>query len=148
MKRNTPVAGIMTREPRYVKPTDSLERVRHIFEEYGFHHIPVAESGKLAGIVSYNDYLRVLRNLLHESHDPKAVTRLLHETLVADVMTSEVYSLQMNDTLETAVQLFHAHKFHALPVVDEAGHLTGIITTSDLMKVLEEIIAPEKSYNE
>lgn len=148
MKRDTPIAGIMTREPRCVKPADSLERVRHIFEEFGFHHIPVAESGKLAGIVSYNDYLRVLRNLLHESQDPKAVTRLLQETPVGEVMTSEVYSLRTDDTLEAAVKLFHAHQFHALPVIDEAGHLMGIVTTSDLMKVLEDIIAPEKSYNE
>jgi acetoin utilization protein AcuB len=73
---------------------------------------------------------------------------LLQETLVEEVMTKDVYSLRTDDTLETAVQLFHTHQFHALPVVDEAGHLMGIITTSDLMKVLEEIIAPEKSYNE
>ena len=148
MKRDTPIAGIMTREPRYVKPGDSLEFVRHIFEEYGFHHVPVAESGKLTGIVSYNDYLRVLRNLLHESHEPKAVTRFLQETSVSAVMTCEVYSLRSDDTLETAIKLFYTHQFHALPVVDDAGHLMGIVTTSDLMKVLEEIIAPEKSYNE
>ena len=148
MKRDTPIAGIMTREPRYVKPGDSLEIVRHIFEEYGFHHVPVAESGKLTGIVSYNDYLRVLRNLLHESHDPKAVKRILQETSASEVMARTVYSLRSDDTLETAIKLFHEHQFHALPVVDEAGRLTGIITTSDLMKVLEEIIAPEKSYNE
>jgi CBS domain-containing protein len=148
MKRDTPIAGIMTREPRYVKPGDSLEFVRHIFEEYGFHHVPVAESGKLTGIVSYNDYLRVLRNLLHESHEPKAVTRFLQETSVREVMTCEVYSLRSDDTLETAIKLFYTHQFHALPVVDDAGHLMGIVTTSDLMKVLEEIIAPEKSYNE
>jgi CBS-domain-containing membrane protein len=63
-------------------------------------------------------------------------------------MTCEVYSLRSDDTLETAIKLFYTHQFHALPVVDDAGHLMGIVTTSDLMKVLEEIIAPEKSFNE
>ncbi len=35
--------------------------------------------------------------------------------------------------------VFKANQFHSLPVVDDKGHLVGIVTTYDLMRVLEDV---------
>lgn len=148
MQRNTPISRVMTRDPESIKPEDNLERVRQIFEIHGFHHVPVLEHGKLVGIVSYNDYLQKIRDLVNGATGKTNVEDLLRGVLVKDMMTPEVFTLQQDDTLETAVQIFHTHQFHALPVIDPERHLVGILTTNDLMRVLEVMIAPEKSYVE
>ncbi|MBL7828413.1 MAG: CBS domain-containing protein [Saprospiraceae bacterium] len=148
MQQNTPISGIMTRKPEFAAPADTLDRIREIFETHGFHHIPVVENGKLAGIVSYNDYVDSIRNLFSNITDPEQINKGLNTTLVKDIMTSEVHSLLQTDTLGKAVQIFHTYQFHALPVVDEQQNLVGILTTNDLMKVLEVLIAPEKSYTD
>lgn len=46
MQSTTPISRIMTRKPETVKPSDTMEDVRRIFEKRGFHHIPVLDQGK------------------------------------------------------------------------------------------------------
>lgn len=52
----------MSRKPVTVAPLDNLETVHDIFATHGFHHIPVVEGDQLVGLVSYTDYLQVVRN--------------------------------------------------------------------------------------
>ena len=54
------------------------------------------------------------------------------DTPLSELMTTNLVTLRARDTLATAEDLFEAHAFHHLPVVDEQGHLLGIISKSDL----------------
>ncbi len=148
MKHTLPVSGIMTRRIASVTATDSMEHVRHIFEQHGFHHIPVVEGSKLKGIVSYTDYLRIIHDFFSASESHAANEKLLHTLLVKDMMTENPVCLKPEDTVETALQVFRKNPFHALPVTDAEGKLLGILTTYDVMKVFEDAIAPEHSYSE
>lgn len=136
----------MTRHPAFVTPDDNLEKVRAIFEKHAFHHVPVVENGTLTGIVSYTDYLQMIQNISSANHAGQNIVKILSERKVQDMMTHEVWFLTMEDTLDKAVQIFQTHQFHALPVVDANKKLVGILTTNDLMRVLEILIAPEKSF--
>jgi magnesium transporter len=57
---------------------------------------------------------------------------------LATLMTTEVISISPLAFQEEAAQLTAAHDFLALPVVDEAQHLLGIITVDDVVDVLTE----------
>jgi magnesium transporter len=57
---------------------------------------------------------------------------------LASLMTTEVISVSPSASQEEAAQLTAAHDFLALPVVDEARHLLGIITVDDVVDVLTE----------
>jgi magnesium transporter len=57
---------------------------------------------------------------------------------LARLMTTEVVSISPSASQEEAAQLTAAHDFLALPVVDEARHLLGIITVDDVVDVLTE----------
>lgn len=140
MQATTSVTKLMTKKPETVKPTDTMEDVRRIFEKRGFHHIPVVEEdGKLVGLVSYTDYLQLIRSIFTNEQESRVNETVLNATLVKDVMTKSLLCLSKDDSAQTALRIFKTNQFHSLPVVDDQQHLIGIITTYDLMKVLEKI---------
>ncbi len=138
-----PVSRIMTPKPTTVAPNDTMDTVRQLLEKGGFHHLPVVEGGKLVGLISYTDYLRLIRNVFSNPQEIRANERVLHATLVKDVMTEHLLCLAPDDTVEAALRIFKANQFHSLPVVDEHQHLLGIVTTLDLMRVLETVFLEE-----
>jgi Mg/Co/Ni transporter MgtE len=139
MQYDQPISRYMTHKTFSVAPKDSLEDVRQIFERFGFHHVPVVDGGSLVGIVSYTDYLRVIRDLvsLNGNKDSKG-EKMLRALSVEDMMTPDPYSLRPEDTLESAMQVFRDHRFHSLPVTDRNGRLVGMLTTYDVMKAFEK----------
>jgi CBS domain-containing membrane protein len=143
MQAETPIYKIMTKNPETVQQLDTMEEVRKIFEKCGFHHVPVIDGEKLVGLVSYTDYLQLIRSLFDNNQDERNNEKILHATLVRDVMTKNLLCLSKEDSVETALRIFKANQFHSLPVVDDHQHLVGIITTYDLMKVLEKIFVSQ-----
>jgi len=146
MKYTTHISKIMTRKPATVLPTDNLDTVRGIFEEHGFHHVPVVEAAKLIGMVSYTDYLRVIQELFNNPLEQRANDQLLNAILVKDIMTEHLICLAPSDTVEEALRVFKTNHFHAVPVVEGDRHLVGILSTYDLIKMLERVLAPEIDY--
>ncbi len=146
MQNTTPISKIMTRKPSTVTPEDSLEIVRTIFEKHGFHHVPVIEQNKLVGIVSYTDYLRIISELYGNQQKQVTSERLLQNVLVKEVMTEHLVCLSPTDTVEDALRIFKPNHFHAIPVIEGDRHLVGILSTHDLIKVLERVLAPEIDY--
>lgn len=53
---------------------------------------------------------------------------------VADIMTRNVVSIKGGTTVREMAGIFDTMRFGTLPVVDEAGNLTGIVTASDLVE--------------
>lgn len=145
MQASTPISKIMTRKTSVVGVNDTMESVRTIFENKGFHHIPVVDHGRLVGIVSYTDYLRLVREIFNNKQEVRVNERILNAMLVKEVMTDHPHSIAENTTVEEAMKILLKSEFHALPVVDEERHLVGIVTSNDLMKVLESIFAEESS---
>ena len=52
----------------------------------------------------------------------------------ADVMVKDVITVKPDSSVDDAIKLLVEHDFSALPVVDESGHMIGIISESDLMR--------------
>jgi Mg/Co/Ni transporter MgtE len=146
MQNTTPISKIMTRKPATVAPADHLETVQEIFEKFGFHHVPVVEDGHLVGIVSYTDYLRVIQEVYGNTQEQKRNEHLLKAIQVKEVMTDHPVCLAPTDTVEDALRIFKTNHFHAIPVIEKNQKLVGILSTFDLIKVLERVLAPEIDY--
>jgi len=52
--------------------------------------------------------------------------------VVADVMTMDPVTVDVDATVEAAEQLLAAYRISGLPVVDAAGHLVGVLSRTDL----------------
>ena len=53
---------------------------------------------------------------------------------VADIMTKDVVSIKGTTTVREMARIFETMHFGSLPIVDEAGNLTSIVTASDLVE--------------
>ncbi|MGE3962125.1 MAG: magnesium transporter [Dehalococcoidia bacterium] len=59
-------------------------------------------------------------------------------SLVTEVMTADLITIEANEDQEEAARVLQRHNLLALPVVDQHGHLLGTITSDDLFDVLQE----------
>jgi IMP dehydrogenase len=105
--------------PVTVEADRTLREVRAIMEGQRVTGLPVVEeSGKLVGIITARD-LRFRRD---------------DGALVSDAMTSHVIVERPDATPASARAKFDEHRIEKLPVVDEEGRLTGLITVKDMEK--------------
>ncbi|MFH0990671.1 MAG: CBS domain-containing protein [bacterium] len=85
----------------------------------------VVEGEQLAGIFSERDYARkiILKG------------RFSHDTTVKDIMTSDVVSVKLDQSIEECMMLLSNYRIRHLPVV-ENEKLIGIISIGDVVKAL------------
>lgn len=55
---------------------------------------------------------------------------------VAEIMAKKLHTLRPDDDIATAVSMFLRNKISGAPVVDEAGHLIGVLSEKDCMRLL------------
>lgn len=97
-----------------------------VVEERGGHRIPV-------GIINDRDLVSqiVSRSLSVEIIAPEAVT---DEKKVGDVMTTSITPIKENYDVFETIQYMRGAGVRRLPVVDDDGWLTGIVTLDDLLR--------------
>jgi CBS domain-containing protein len=132
MDTSIPVSELMTRQVVHIEPDTSIDELHRLFERHHFHHIPVLEHGKLVGIVSKTDYLKVRHVLAITWEGLTIVQDIYKDMTAADIMTKEPLKVESSDSIGLAADIFRANTLHALPVVDD-GELVGIITPHDLL---------------
>ena len=126
--RDIPISRVMTADPVTVGPDDSAVTARDLLNRGDIHHLPVAEAGKLVGIVSSSDLLKFF--LL----DKRGAS--LDSVTVRSIMVKDPVVLQATDALHDAAGTLSLGGFHACPVVDANQMLVGIVTSSDLIQHL------------
>jgi CBS domain-containing protein len=61
---------------------------------------------------------------------------------VKDIMTTDVVTVSAGDPVELCAKLMQENNISGLPVLNEAGRVTGIITEGDLIRRASRIKAP------
>lgn len=133
------ISDWMTREVLTVEPDISMMKVSKIMKEKHIRRLPVVDAGKkLLGIVTDRD--------IKEASPSKATTLDIHELYyllseikVKDIMTVKPFTVTANNTIEKAALTMMEKRVGGLPVVDDRGVVVGIITESDIFKVLISI---------
>ena len=97
-----------------------LRDARSLMARFSISGVPIVESGgHLVGIITNRD-------LQFETELDKPI---------AAVMTSEnLVTVPVGTTLDEAQAILHEHRIEKLPVVDDEGHLQGLITVKDIFK--------------
>jgi len=133
------VQGWMTREVATVTDDISIMKASILMKERHIHSLPVVdEAGKLIGIVTDTD-LRDASPSKATTLDVYELNYLLSSMKVRDIMTKDLAFVRPDETVEFAAILMLENKISSLPVVNDREVLIGIITQTDIFKVLLNI---------
>jgi CBS domain-containing protein len=131
------VSDIMNQDVLSVPPNMLLKEAFAKMSHARIRHLPVVKGGRLAGIVSDRD-IRLLAMQVDSVEDDGLVFSLDLDTTVRDVMHTDPIVIGPDVDLHEAIDMFIEEKVGAIPVVDEADHLLGIIGYIDLLELLQE----------
>ena len=76
------------------------------------------------------------RSIYHLAHR-HAIERLFKGVTAKRLMRTDIIPLQQNATLDRAAMMLAESGYKGLPVVDENGHVAGMLTETDFMKRLK-----------
>ncbi len=134
-----PVRDWMTKNPVTITPETTLPEAKRIMLEGKFRRLPVLRRGKLIGIVTFGD-IREAQPSDATSLSIYELNYLLDKLNVTDFMTRDPITVTPDARIGEAAALMLKHKIGGLLVV-EGGELVGIITETDLCRLL--VLEPE-----
>lgn len=114
-----------------ISPDATLKQAANLLNEKRIGALPVASDGKLVGIISERDIVRICAS---SESNPL-------ETLVKSAMSTNLEIASLKDTIDMALARMTDRRIRHLPVV-EAEKLVGIVSIGDLVKKqIDNVIA-------
>jgi CBS-domain-containing membrane protein len=140
------VKDVMSAHPISVRKSSSFKEIAARLRKYRVSAFPVLDDdGHVIGVVSEADMLAkealdgghggvrgMIISIVHRRELRKAAG-----ITAGDLMTSPAVAVAPEDTVEHAARLMYTRRVKRLPVVDEAGHLMGIISRTDVLAVFD-----------
>jgi CBS domain-containing protein len=111
-----------------------------LFERLDFNMLPVVDRGRLLGVVSKFDILKIF------AFTPKSVVPSYDELIshpISEVATRNYLSVDAEAPLTRVLQQMIEQKIASVPVVDKQGSLIGVISRTDILHALKRCIVPE-----
>jgi CBS domain-containing protein len=125
----------MTSPVLSISPHTSISSAHQIMKENGIRRLPVVESEQLVGIITLGD--------VREASPSQATALSIWELnylwaqlTVETVMTRNVITVTPDDLMIDAASLMLEHKIGGLLVLSSKGKLVGILTESDMFRML------------
>lgn len=125
----------MTRNVVTITPDTTLPEAHRLMMEKQIRRLPVMRDGLLAGIVTLGD-VRGAEPSRATSLSIWEVNYLLSQLKIEEMMTRHLITISPNATIAQAARLMLENKLSGLPVVDYEKGLVGIITESDIFRLV------------
>ncbi len=120
------VSDVMTRRVRTLKEDESTELASAVLRFWSYRHLPVLDAvGHVVGMLTPIDLLEAI-------HERGTAARVV----ASEVMRRPVLTIRVDEDLETAFAEMKRTGVHALPVIDQADRLVGIVTDVDVLVAL------------
>jgi acetoin utilization protein AcuB len=134
----------MTHSPVLCSAALPISDAFELMKREHISRIPVVdEGGKLIGIVSEKDLLRVLPSPA-TTLSAFEIPALMARVKVGDVMTKKVITVNEDTPIENAARIMVDNRIGGLPVVNSQNAVVGIITETDIFKTFLELIGARK----
>jgi len=129
------VKNWMSKNVIMIDESDSMQDAMRLLKEHRIRMLPVIRKNRLVGILTDRD--------LKKASASDATTLDVHEILylltkikVKDIMTKDPITVPPDYTVEETARVLLENKISGAPVVDPTGKVIGIITQTDLFRVL------------
>jgi CBS domain-containing protein len=149
------VRELMRTDVPTVSPADSIATVARLLAASGLPGLPVVEEGEIVGIVTEKDLIVRQADVavptpvpfldaifvLDGGRDFEEDLRHVLAVTAGELMTSPVYNILETATLSQVATLMIDEDVNPVPVVDEALRLVGIVSRSDIVRVIARLEA-------
>jgi len=125
----------MTRDVITAVPEMGVLEAGNIMREKGVRRLPVVQNGRLVGILTNGD-VREAKPSANSSLSAWELNYLVARLTVGEIMSPRVLTITPEATIGEAAQIMYQHKVSGLPVVDAQGTLVGILTESDIFRMV------------
>ena len=125
----------MSRDVIVAEPSMGLLEAGALMRENNVRRLPVMENGRLVGIVTFSD-IREAKPSAASSLSTWEMNYLLANLKLSEVMTRQPKTISPNATIGEAADLMLTNRISGLPVLDASGNLVGIITESDIFRMV------------
>uniref|UniRef100_A0A7S4A925 CBS domain-containing protein n=1 Tax=Pseudo-nitzschia australis TaxID=44445 RepID=A0A7S4A925_9STRA len=152
------VRDCMSLNPKTLKTTDTVDEAIVALLSLGFNGAPVVDpiTNALVGCVSAFDFIQKEETgalLPFDMEDPekqKEMTinaRKIVGTTVGELATEPALTIHMDTNMKDAAETLTKTQRHRLCVVDDGNNLVGILSTSDVMRNIVDVLKalPEAS---
>ncbi len=113
------VRDVMTRNPRTVAPSDSIQRAASVMKEVDTGFVPIVENGKVVGVITDRDI--VVRAVAAGSYDKP----------VSEIATRDLVFVSPSASTRDAEKLMSERQVRRIAVIDN-GQLVGIVSLGDI----------------
>lgn len=134
-KINILVKEWMSQPVQAVDSKTSVGEAYNIMMRKNIRRLPVIDQDQLVGIVTLGD-LREARPSPATSLSIYELNYLLSKLTVGQVMTHNPYTVGVDTPIQVAARIMLERKVSGLPVVDENQAVVGVITESDVFRML------------
>ena len=113
----------------------SMQEAVGLLKQRGIRMLPVMEHNLLVGVVTDGDLKKASASEV-VSFEVHELLELIARIKVKTVMTPDPVTVAPDSTIEETAALMFVHNISGVPVVDHAENLVGVITKTDLFKVI------------
>lgn len=122
------VGQYMSRPVLAITPETPFRQAFDLMHSRGFHHLPIVENDRVVGVIAKSDLLLAAANFGSA------------EVPVDEIMRGTPVCVTENAQLKYAVRLLLNHHIGCLPVLNARKKLVGIITETDIFKIIAGIL--------
>src|SRR5210317_2049027 len=135
------VSRSMTRKVITVEPDDGVFKAQELMAANKIRHLPVIEpDGRLIGIVTDRDLRSAMPYKFFKESPSEEEKKNFAELKIKNIMTQNPITISPTYTLQDALLMIQDARVGALPVVDENGILSGIISVRDLLRAFINVL--------
>lgn len=135
--KNEPIAALMTQNVVTIEIREPLEKAQTLMQQHHIRHLPVTKKGKLVGILSLTDLMRLSFSDNFGDMEAEADVAIFEMLGIRHVMKSKPETITPTHTVREVAEILAHREFHALPVV-ENEQVVGMVTTTDLIRYFLE----------
>ena len=155
---DTLVSDIMRTDVAKLRRTDSVAQVARALSESGLPGLPVLDGDSIVGIVTESDLIERQADVEVPTPIPfldaiftidsgrKFEEELRHvlARTAEEMMTHPVFNIRASATIDELATLMVTDHVNPVPVVDQVGKLVGIVSRSDLVKIIAKLEADDE----
>lgn len=141
------ISECMASRPVTVAPYATLAEALEIMQQKNIRRLPVMDDGDLIGIITLNDIYLARSSDVRRSKDLDKFYNQLSKYTVIVTMTENPITIYQADTIGHAAEVMLEEKIGCLPAVDANKKLRGIITESDIFRLIAGEWREENTFN-